>query len=224
MKSLLVKELKLSASPLSFLFLLFGAMVLIPNYPILVGAFFICFGIFQTFQSARENNDTLYTVMLPVRKTDVVRARFAFAGVIQLVGFVVMLVLTIVRMDHLADAPAYASDALLRANPVFLAWVPVIFGVFNITFIRGYYKTGYKFGKPFVVAIIAIFLVITLAEVLHHIPGLAWMNSATAAAVDEEGNVSGSLWPIVATGAALYALLTWAALKLSIRSFNAIDL
>ena len=33
-------------------------MAFIPAYPILVGAFFVCFGIFRFFQSGRENNDT----------------------------------------------------------------------------------------------------------------------------------------------------------------------
>ena len=44
MKNLLNKEIRLAASPLSWLFLVFGLMALIPGYPILVCAFFICFG------------------------------------------------------------------------------------------------------------------------------------------------------------------------------------
>ena len=68
MKNLLVKELKLSALPLSYFFILFGAMAMIPGYPILVGAFFVCLGIYQSFQNGRENNDILYTVLLPVKK------------------------------------------------------------------------------------------------------------------------------------------------------------
>jgi hypothetical protein len=70
MKSLMRKELMLSAAPITFVFILFSTMAMIPGYPILVGAFFICFGIFQSFQSACANNDILYTVLLPVKKTD----------------------------------------------------------------------------------------------------------------------------------------------------------
>ena len=74
MKKLLNKELRLSAHPLSYLFLVFSLMALIPGYPILLGAFFICFGLFQTFQNGRETNDVLYSVLLPIGKKDVVKA------------------------------------------------------------------------------------------------------------------------------------------------------
>ena len=79
MNNLLRKELKLSASPLSYLFIAFGLMTLIPGYPILVGAFFISFGIFQSYQTAREANDILYSALLPISKADVVRSKFALA-------------------------------------------------------------------------------------------------------------------------------------------------
>ena len=50
MNKLLKKEYCLSASLLTYLFLTFGAMTLIPGYPILMGAFFVSVGIFQSFQ------------------------------------------------------------------------------------------------------------------------------------------------------------------------------
>ena len=62
MKNLLYKELKLASLGLTYLFILFGFMTLIPGYPILLGAFFVCLGIFQSFRTARENNDILYLI------------------------------------------------------------------------------------------------------------------------------------------------------------------
>ena len=62
MRNILLKEMKLSASILSYLFILFGFMFMLPGYPILMGAFFICMGIFHSFQNAREMNDVLYTI------------------------------------------------------------------------------------------------------------------------------------------------------------------
>ena len=76
MTKLLNKEFRLCASPLSWIFLIAAGMTLLPGYPILVGAFFVCFGVFHSFQNAREANDVLYTVLLPVRKRDFVRAKF----------------------------------------------------------------------------------------------------------------------------------------------------
>ena len=40
MKRLLHKELRLSAAPVTYYFLAFALMTLIPGYPILVGGFF----------------------------------------------------------------------------------------------------------------------------------------------------------------------------------------
>lgn len=54
MNKLLKKELRLTAAPITYFFLAFGLMTLIPGYPILVGGFFITLGIFYTFQMARR--------------------------------------------------------------------------------------------------------------------------------------------------------------------------
>lgn len=72
---LLRKEIKLAASPLSYFFLAFTLMTFIPGYPILVNQFFICLGIFQTFQNGRESNDIIYSVLLPISKKSIVKAR-----------------------------------------------------------------------------------------------------------------------------------------------------
>ena len=41
----------------------------------------------------------------------------------------------------------------------------------------GFFKTAYKFGRPFVIFIIAAFLLIFAAEALHHVPGLEVLNA-----------------------------------------------
>jgi len=40
MRNLLIKEMKLSASVLSYAFIAFGVMFFLPRYPILCGVFF----------------------------------------------------------------------------------------------------------------------------------------------------------------------------------------
>ena len=54
MKNLLIKDLRLSASALTYGFLAASLMTMLPGYPILMGAFFICLGIFHSFQDGRE--------------------------------------------------------------------------------------------------------------------------------------------------------------------------
>ena len=172
MTNLLTKEFKLCASPLSWIFLAAAGMTLLPGYPILMGAFFVCFGIFHSFQSGREANDVLYTVLLPVRKEDFVRAKFAFTCFIQLLGFVLMAVLTALRMTVLAGGKAYESNALMNATPLFLAFALLIFTAFNCLFLDGFFRTAYKLGIPFlcfgIATLVLIFIGILMTALLNH--------------------------------------------------------
>ena len=65
MNTLLKKEMRLSALLLTYLFIGFAFMTLLPGYPILCGVFFITLGIYQSFQSARESNDIVFSALLP---------------------------------------------------------------------------------------------------------------------------------------------------------------
>ena len=178
MTKLLRKEFKLSAHILSYIFIAFGLMMFIPGYPILVGVFFSCLGIFQSFQSYRESNDIAYSIQLPVTKKDIVKAKFIFVCIIQLLTFSLILIVTIIRMTILKDIDVYINNPLMTANLVSLGYVLLIFGLFNILFVRGFFKTAYNFCKPFILFIIACFIVIALAEALRFFPGLEALNSS----------------------------------------------
>ena len=80
-------------------------------------------------------------------------------------------------MTVLSQSEAYRNNALMNANFFALGMACVIFGLFNWIFVGGFFKTAYKFGRPFVAFIIACFLVIFTAEALHHIPGLERLNA-----------------------------------------------
>lgn len=177
MNALLKKEMCLSASILSYLFIGFAFMSLLPGYPILCGAFFVTLGIFQSFQNAREANDIVFSALLPIAKHDVVKGKFLFSVFIELCSFFVMAILTVLRMTVLSDALVYRQNALMNANPFFLGAVLLIFGMFNLIFVGGFFKTAYKFAKPFVIYIIVCFLLIGFSEALHHVPGLEALNA-----------------------------------------------
>lgn len=217
MSALIKKEMRLGASILTYLFLAFFLMTLLPGYPILCGAFFITLGMFQSWQSAREANDIVYSALLPVAKRDVVKGKFLFAVCIELTGFLGMAIVTLVRMTVLADAAVYRQNALMNANPFFLGLALVIFGLFNLIFIAGFFKTAYKFARPFVSYIIVCFLVITVGEALHHVPGLGALNAFGFAHLALQ-------LTLLLGGAAAYALLTWWAYRLSCARFEKIDL
>lgn len=215
MKNLLSKELRLSTSILSWLFLAFAAMTLIPGYPILVGSFFVCLGIFQSFQTIRENNDVLYTVLLPVEKADAVRAKYIFVCFIEILAWLLMAALTALRMTALSGAAAYVSNPMMDANLVYLAYAALVFALFNVIFLGGFFRTGYKFGKPFVIFIVVAMLVVLAAEILHHVPGLDFLNGS---------NDLGVQAAILAAGIVIYAAATLLSCRRSQRIFEKIDL
>lgn len=214
---LLKKECSLAASVLSYLFIAFALMTFIPGYPIAIAGFFVCFGIFHSYQTSRENNDTLYTVLLPVRKSDAVKAKYLFAVMIQMIAFALCLVFTIIRMTAMKNAAAYVNNPMMNANQFYLACILLIYSVFNSAFICGFFKTAYKFGKPFVLFGILGFLIITAAEVLHHIPTLEWLNAAGSMADIR-------MWIILAAAAAIYAVSTVLSCKKAQKLFEKIDL
>ncbi len=217
MKNLIYKEFKLSASALSFLFLAFSLLALVPGYPILVGIFFICMGIFQSFAKSRENNDILYTVLLPIKKSDAVKAKYAFVLVIEFLSFLLCAAAAALRTFCLSSSEVYKHNVLMNANLVYLGFVLLIFAAFNLVFLNGFFKTAYYYGKPFVMFIVAAFLIVAAAETLHHLPGLEFLNGAADADTPKR-----AVFFIICT--AVFAAVTALALKSSKKRFSNIDL
>lgn len=170
MIKLLKKEIKLASSPLSFFFLLSAFLTFIPGYPILVASFFTTLGIFYSYQTARENSDITYSLLLPVAKKDVVRGKYAFTIFIELCSLFLIFVITLIRMLLLSGTEVYLSNALMPANFTALGFSLFIFGLFNFIFANGFWKTAYYFGKPFIIYCIFAFITVTAAESLHYIP------------------------------------------------------
>lgn len=217
MNALLKKEMRLSAMLLTYLFIGFGVMALIPGYPILCGVFFITLGIYQSFQNAREANDIVYSALLPVAKQDVVKGKYQFVMLIELCGFMIMAVMTILRMTVLADSFIYRQNVLMNANPFFLGMALLIFGLFNVIFLGGFFRTAYNIGKPFLIYIAAGFLTIGIAETLHHIPGLSALNAFGF----DHFFLQISL---LVCGILLYTVLTYLSYRKACRDFDKIDL
>lgn len=209
--------MKLSASVLSYLFILFGAMFFLPGYPVLCGVFFVTLGIFQSFQSARETNDILFSALLPVAKRDIVKGKYLFVCLIEICSLIIMGIAVILRMTVFSRSEVYITNALMNANFFALGVAFLIFGLFNAIFVGGFFKTAYKFAKPFVTYIIVCFLTIGVAESLHHIPGLKTINSFGTE------NLTVQLI-LLALGIVSYILLTYFSLSLSCKRFEKIDL
>ena len=217
MKNLLIKELKLAVLPISYFFLAAVLLTLVPGYPILLGCFFICLGIFQSYVFLREANDILYTALLPIRKADAVKAKYLSVLFIELLGFLGMTILTVIRMTVLSTSKPYVENALMNPSPFFLACTLVIFLEFNLIFLGGFFKTAYKVGVHFVVFIVVSILTIGAAEALHFFPGFAFLNTTTGERLPLQ-------FGILAAAIVVFALGTWLSEKASEKHFEAVDL
>lgn len=217
MRNILRKEMLLSASILSYLFILFGFMFLIPGYPVLCSAFFVSLGLFQSFQSAREANDIVFSVLLPIAKKDIVKGKYLFVCLIEGCSFALMAVSVMLRMTVFSKSAAYLSNPMMNANLFALGMACVIFGLFNGIFVGGFFKTAYKFARPFVTFIIVCFLVIFVTEALHHIPGLEWLNAFGT------DNIALQMILFIA-GITIFLVITVLSYKKACKQFEQIDL
>lgn len=217
MRSILFKEIRLSASVLSFLFIIFSFMFFLPGYPVLCGAFFVTLGLYQSFQNAREANDIVFSALLPIAKKDVVKGKYIFVCLVELCSLIIMALITVLRMTVLANSTVYRNNAMMNVNLFTLGFAFLIYGLFNLIFVGGFFKTAYKFGKPFVLHTIVTFTVILIAEATHHIPGLEFVNTS---GFEKMGFQAVSL----ITGLVLFLVLTAIAYKKSCYNFDKIDL
>ena len=216
MNALLTKEIRLSASVLSYIFIIAAVLTLIPGYPILCGAFFVTLGLFHSFQNAREANDMVYSALLPIAKSDVVKGKFMFSVMIEMAGFLLMAILTVLRMTVFAGSDVYLQNALMNANLFFLGANLVIFGLFNLIFIGGFFKTGYKLSS-FFPYIIAAFVVVGAAEAMHYIPGLEAVNAFGFDSI-------GLQVCLLLIGVVIFAVLTFVSYRKACDDFERIDL
>ena len=217
MRNVMRKELTLSASPLAYLFIPLALLFLVPGYPVLCGAFFVTLGLFQSFQAAREANDIVFSALLPIAKKDVVKGKYLFACLIEGCALVLMALSVIVRMTALKSVPAYLNNALMNANPFALAAAFFLFGLFNLVFVGGFFRTVYKLGRPFVTYSVLAFVSVGVFEALHHVPGLESLNAF-------ETDRAGLQTALLASGAAAFDLLPLAGYSKACRDFEKIDL
>lgn len=216
MSNLLKKEFRLSASPITYFFIPFGLFFLLPGYPILLSVFFVTLGIFRSYQNYRESNDFIYSALLPIAKKDIVKGKYLFSSIIELVSFLFMLFASLLRMTILKDVTVYQENALMNANFFALGAALLLFGLFNLLFIGGFFKTAYKFNS-FIVYLIVAFLFISLMETLHHFPGLEALNAFGFESLFLQ-------LPLFFSGFLGYLVLTLLSYRCAIRHFEKIDL
>jgi len=215
MKNLMVKEFVLARHPTSLLFILLASMLLIPNYPYFVVFFYCCLGVFFICLTGRENRDIDFTMLLMVRKRDVVKARILMVAILEATQILVAVPFVLLRGSLIPGGNAVGLDA----NTALLGLGFVFFGIFNYVFFTAYYRDVSKVGKPFALGCITatIFMLIVEASV-HTVP---FMRDTLDTA---DPQFMGYKLIVLLAGVLLFAALTFLGYKKSARAFESLDL
>ena len=165
MKDLMYKEFKLSVQPMTYFMFALSALLLIPHYPYFIALMYSFITISVMFSTCKEQKDILFTVLLPIKKSDAVRARVLSIMFIELLQIAVAVPFALIRNYFLPEGSALLMDP----NVAFFGFVFIMFAVFNIIFLPGFYRTAYKIAVPMTVATIITMLYVTIVEVLIQI-------------------------------------------------------
>ena len=217
MKDLLYKEFKLAKHPTLFIFPFLGSMLLIPGYPYMVAYIYTCLSVFFIFLNGRENKDILFTVSLPVRKRDTVKARLLMIAIIEL--FQILFSVPFAFLSAKIN-PGFSSNlAGMEANVAFFGFVFGMYGLFNIVFLPTFYQSAYKAGRSLFYGGSAITVYIFAVE------GAASLVPSLRAFLDTKApEMLVKQIPVLAAGILVYALLTFAAYRMAAKRFERVDL
>lgn len=164
MSKLLKKEFLLSMHPITPLMLALSAMVMIPNYPYAVMFFYMTLAVFFTCMIGRENHDVIYTMTLPVAKSDIVKARICFVVILELLQLLFLIPFSLLRQS----LNSMGNEAGMDANIVLFAEGFLLFGIFNLLFFYSYYKNVDKVGISFIKATVIFFILVIIEIVATH--------------------------------------------------------
>lgn len=215
MRKLIYKEIMLAMHPTAPIFLLLSAMLLIPNYPYGVVFFYTSLAVFFTCLTGRENQDVPFTLLLPIRKRDVVKARFALVVGLELCQMAVAIPFAVLRQHMNIPGNAVGMDANI---PLF-GMAFVMLGLFHLVFFGIYYRDVRKVGKAFVASSVVIFLYIGASETLTHILPFLRDRMDTP-----DSMYLGQKLVFLLAGAVLYLVMTLAAYGRAVRNFEGQDI
>lgn len=213
MFNLLYKELRLATHPNLYIFTLLGALVIVPAYPYGMVFIFGCLGPYISFMYGRETNDIYYTSLLPVKKKDTVKAKVLLIVLAQMTQLLISLPFAVLRLYVLPDG----NPAGIEANLAYYGFGFIIYAIFDLIFLTQFFKTAYKVGKAFILAIIPATLGVIIMEVLVHISKFQWLDSV-------EPNIILQQIPILILGIIFYIISILLAFRISAKRFQQVDL
>ena len=215
MRNLLRKEFSLVIKPYYFLYTLFGALLLIPQWVYFVAPMYLVFiALPNIIQSAKVQKDMEFTMLLPIRKSDAVRARVLAFATLEVAQIAVIAVFAALNI-----ALYHMPNFLIDPNVAYIGCVFAMFGVFNVIFFPMHYRTGFKLAVPLIVSITAVILFAGIIEVL-----VATVPAVTHALDGISSQALVAQIPVLLCGIVVFALLTWISIQISAKRFSKVNL
>ena len=177
--------------------------------------FYSTLSLFFVCLSGRENRDIEFSLMLPVRKRDTVRARICFAVISQAVQLIAAIPFAFLRQTM----PLGGNQVGMDANIAFFGLALLLLGIFNLQFFTGYYRAPEKVGRTFAASSVLFFFAIAVLETLTHVLPFfrQRLDTTDPAFLPEKLAVLG-------IGLLAYILLTFISCRISEKRFEALDI
>lgn len=212
MKNLLYKEFRLAIHPLFYLMMLCSALLLIPQWLFFLALMYFFFTLVPNiFSIGKAQNDIVFSVMLPVRKRDVVKARITAIILLELMQIFTASIFAAIHMRIYT-----VNNFLMDTNIAFFGFAFIMYAAFNLAFFPLFYKTAYKIGIPAIIAnAVAVLFAAGVEFAVLCIPALH--------VLDGMENIVAQIWVLIA-GIGLFILLNVLAYLISARNFEKIDL
>ncbi|URN95470.1 MAG: ABC-2 transporter permease [Candidatus Pristimantibacillus lignocellulolyticus] len=217
MYNLLMKELKLGVSPFFYaLPFLTGALMLIPSWLYFLVILYFCFitvpNMFGVFKS---QNDLMFTMMLPVTKNNIVKAKIGVVVILELLHIVVAVIYGMISTRLYPNLTYYFFEPTLG----FWGLCFAMLAIFNIIFFSMYYKTAYKYGAAAFTSVAAAILFAGGAEWLAIQSNVVFDLFKGSGAENIPLQIS-----ILIAGIVLFATFTIIAYTISIKQFKKVEI
>lgn len=223
MKALLYKEFKLAMHPLCYLLILvFPLMMLIPSYPLAISFIYVLVAyplLFLGANKGQQSNDLLFSVLLPVRKKDIVMARMITVLLMQAMTIAMSLIIYPIALYSSYTALQAAEEIVVpglgfNSYVLLLAFVIIGYAVADLIFFPLYYRNGKSIVLGTLLATLVFVAIIAVTTIiLPYIPGLEGINNLNLGI--QFGALAGAL--------IISFLLHWAVYKASSNLLEKVD-
>jgi len=218
-KQIMKKELKLCLYGQSLVFAIIGGLcVLIPNWPIAVAFIYVLSGISVIFPRALANRDIEYSLILPIKKSDVVFGKLFVGVFIELLAMAIGAACALLKLYVFKFLPAEGEDVynlIIAPNFSVFGLALLAFSLHNLILYPWYYKDPLKkLTAPQLVSLFVAMFLLGLAQ-----GGSCFVNLIQDPTLKLIIDLS-----IFAAGIVISILLTWITYILSAKNFEKVSI